>query len=383
MEARRAGPPRSLDGAPRAHRRHDARELLRELLRLPQPQERRPAAAAQRAVRPPARGLGPGALRRQRPGGAAPHAARDRHRDPCPLGRLPAAVRLHPGDAGGRARVLAEPPGRALLRQRAVAELAARRGELLPAAVARADLHRPGRVREPAGLRRLEAAGAAARPAHRFPARPGDRHRAEHRGVRVAARLDLLHGRARRAHPRAGPLGADRGVGAGRPDDHVYDLPRVALRGRRHRRRDAGGHGDRARPRADRVRRADPEDGCPPRNPRRREHRRARPRCRAVGGLARDRGRPGRRARHRRRRADHDGRRRRPAPRPRPRRRDVLRARRARRRAARGARRRGPRRARGGRGVPAVARGDGPRAPRALDRRPARSSPAARCSAST
>ena len=54
--------------------------------------------------------------------------------------------------------------------------------------------------------------------------------------VRVAARLDLLHGRARRAPPRAGPLGADHGVGPGRPDDHVDDLPRVALRGGRHRR---------------------------------------------------------------------------------------------------------------------------------------------------
>ena len=36
-----------------------------------------------------------------------------------------------------------------------------------------------------------------------------------------------------------------------------------------------------------------------------------------------------------------------------------------------------------GAGLPAVARGDGPRAPRALDRRRARSSRRARCSAST
>ena len=41
-------------------RRHGARQLLRELLRLSQPQERRPAAAPERAVRPPAGRTGTG-----------------------------------------------------------------------------------------------------------------------------------------------------------------------------------------------------------------------------------------------------------------------------------------------------------------------------------
>src|SRR6185436_12919999 len=163
---------------------------------------------------------------------------------------------LHPGDARRCARVLAEPPGRPVLRERAVAELAARGSELLPASVARADLHGPGRLRGPAGHRRVQAAGAAARPADRVPPRPVRRDGAEHRRVRLAARLDLLHRRARGAHPRSRPAVADRGVGAGRAHDHIYDLPGVALRGRRHRGRAAGGHGARAG--ADRVRRAHP-----------------------------------------------------------------------------------------------------------------------------
>ena len=40
-----------------------------------------------------------------------------------------------------------------------------------------------------------------------FLARPGGRDRAEHRRVRLAPRLDLLHGRARGAHPRPRPRG--------------------------------------------------------------------------------------------------------------------------------------------------------------------------------
>ena len=46
-----------------------------------------------------------------------------------------------------RARLLAGPPGRPLLRDRALDQLGARRGQLLPAAVARPDLLRAGRLR--------------------------------------------------------------------------------------------------------------------------------------------------------------------------------------------------------------------------------------------
>ena len=173
-----------------------------------------PLLRPERAVRPPAGRLGPGAVRRQRPGRAAPHAARDRRREPRALRRVPAAVRLHPGDARGGARVLAEPPGRPVLRERAVAELAARRRELLPAAVARADLHRPGRLREPAGHRRVASCrcccstSASTSCATRRSATAQSIAR-----VRLAARLDLLHRRARGApaRPRRGRCGSRRG----------------------------------------------------------------------------------------------------------------------------------------------------------------------------
>ena len=64
------------------------------------------------------------------------------------------------------------------------------RRELLPAAVARADLRRPGRVRRARGHRRRPAAGDPARAAGRVPARPGarDRRRASARSPPCTSR---------------------------------------------------------------------------------------------------------------------------------------------------------------------------------------------------
>ena len=111
------------------------------------------------------------------------------------------------------------------------------------------------------------AADGAARPADRLPARPGGRRRgAEHRRVRVAARLDLLHRRARDP-PARRPRGACRG-GLGRCSALTvlatlyfgwhYVLDDVA--GMAHR-----GHVARAGAGADRLRAARPPAGaCPP-----------------------------------------------------------------------------------------------------------------------
>ena len=68
----------------------------------------------------------PRALPRPRSGRAAARRGRHRARHARLLGHLHAVLPLHPGHARRRARVLAQPQHRPLLRHRAVAELAAR-----------------------------------------------------------------------------------------------------------------------------------------------------------------------------------------------------------------------------------------------------------------
>ena len=65
---------------------------------------------------------------------------------------------------------------------------------------------------------------------------PRERRGAEHRRLLLAARVLLLHRRAGGASARTRAAAADRGVGPARPDDRGDDLPRLALRARRHRR---------------------------------------------------------------------------------------------------------------------------------------------------
>ena len=230
--------------------------VLRDLLRVPQPQEHRPAAA-RRAVRPPPRGHRPQRVRRPRPGPGPPRPARDGRLRRVPVGHLRLVLRVRAGVGRAGARGPARPAPRAVLRDRALAQLGAGSRELLPAAVARAGVRAAGELRGSAVDRRQPPADGAAQPAHRLPARPGGRRRGpEHRRVRVAARLDLLHRRARDPPARRpaarvrGGLGAD---GAYRPG---HALLRLALRARRRRRHAHRGHLARAGAGADRLRAA-------------------------------------------------------------------------------------------------------------------------------
>ena len=84
----------------------------------------------------------------------------------------------------------------------------------------------------------------------RLPRRPGAGDAAEHRGLRLAAHLHELHGRARRPPARARAAAADRAVGLGGHHDGRDRLPRLALLRRRHRRRGDGSARTRARARA-------------------------------------------------------------------------------------------------------------------------------------
>ena len=103
-----------------------------------------------------------------------------------------------------------------------------------------------GELRGSAVDRRQPPADGAAQPAHRVPARPGGRRRgAEHRRVRVAARLDLLHRRARDPPARRPAARVRGGLGAAGADRPGHALLRLALRARRRRR-----HGSSRSPRS-------------------------------------------------------------------------------------------------------------------------------------
>jgi hypothetical protein len=123
-------------------------------------------------------------------------------------------------------------PG-AVLRDRALAELGAGGRELLPAAVARPRVRPAGELRGSAVDRRQPPAERAAQPARRVPARPGrGRRGAEHRRVRLAALLDLLHGRDRDPPARRPAERARGGLGAAGTDRPGHPLLRLALRAR-------------------------------------------------------------------------------------------------------------------------------------------------------
>ena len=131
--------------------------LLRDLLRVPQPQEHRPAAA-RRALRPPARGHRPQRVRRPRPGRGPARPARHRHLRRVPVGHLrlffvfvPISIALALVSRATRAPGCSSSP-----RSRSTG---CWRRELLPAAVARARLRAAGRLRRSADDRRQPAAG--------------------------------------------------------------------------------------------------------------------------------------------------------------------------------------------------------------------------------
>ena len=207
-------------------------QLLRHLPRLPQPQERRPAAAAGRAVRPPARRPRPQPVRRA----ATPPRCCTR----CSAAGVPptscrASTRLFflfiPVALAFALVFSPEPAGRPLLRHRAVASTGCsprratsccRRSGPIYAEPAKFAGCRPPASTPPAGLlleQRIE-----------FLRDPARGTRAEHRRLRLAARLDLLHRRAGDAPARARRGREDRGVGPVRPDRRRHDLLRLALR---------------------------------------------------------------------------------------------------------------------------------------------------------
>ena len=101
----------------------------------------------------------------------------------------------------------------------------------------------PGAFAQPPRLRGHAPAGHPARPAARFPPRPGDRDSAEHRGLCLAPHLDELHRRGRGPSPGGWKTAEDRLVDLVRRDDGQHDLPGLALRPRRPRRRDPRRHG--------------------------------------------------------------------------------------------------------------------------------------------
>ena len=120
--------------------------VLRDLLRVPQPQEHRPAAA-RRALRPPPRGHRPQRVRGPRPGPGPARPARDGHLRRGPVGRLRLLLRVRADLDRVRARGAARPAPRAVLRHRALAQLGAGGRELLPAAVARTRVRAAGELR--------------------------------------------------------------------------------------------------------------------------------------------------------------------------------------------------------------------------------------------
>ena len=294
---------RALDAAAGRRRRHRPGELLRELPGVPQPQEHGPAAPSRRPLRPPARRPRPRAVRGNDPAallhGMLGTGAAD-------AGHVDGATCCCSSSFPGRS------PRRSSSRRtsrRGCSTRARSRSTGCSAPRATSCCRRLGRCTW--SPRCSRSCRPPARPSSRrccstqriaVPAGPGGGHGAEHRGLRVAARVDLLHRRARRAHARPRAAAARRGVGARSAlTVAVDDLPRVALRARRHRRRAARRAGDRAGPRPDRVRPAPRAADRPPRSPHRRDDDRARPPGRRRGRLARRRRRPGGRRRHGRR----------------------------------------------------------------------------------
>ena len=185
---------------------------------LPEPQGDRAAAAPGRAVRPPARRPRPQPVLRPRPRGAAALAARHRHHGARPVDASTSPSSSSCRSRWARARVRARPRRRACSTRRRCRST----GCSAPRATSCCRRSGPS-TPYPADVR-----GASPTPrsrtcsrccstsASRFLARPGDRHAAGDRGVRLAARLDELHRGARRAPARPGAADEDRAVGLAR-----------------------------------------------------------------------------------------------------------------------------------------------------------------------
>ena len=207
-----------MDAPARGGGRDRARELLRHLPRLSQPQGDRALPAARRPVRPRAGGRRPRHVPRPRPRGPAARPARDRRRGAPAVDLLRRVHRLPAALAGPRARVLAPAAAQPVLRGGAVDQLGPRRGDLLPAPGARPDLRLPAVVRRAAAHRGDATAADAPRRPDRLPRGPDERDAAGDRRVRVAARRDELHRAARGVPARPGPVAEDRALGLARAD---------------------------------------------------------------------------------------------------------------------------------------------------------------------
>ena len=116
------------------------------------------------------------------------HAARHRHLRARPFGRLRPVLRVRAVRDRVRARLVPRPRAGLFYVTALSLNWVAGRGQLLPAAVARADLRRPGRLRRPARHRREPPAERcwSSGPSSCRPGRPG--RRAEHRRLRLPAR---------------------------------------------------------------------------------------------------------------------------------------------------------------------------------------------------
>ena len=212
----RGGPPR-------------ARVVLRHVPVVPEPQGL-PAVPDRPGLRPGPAVARPQLLLRPRPRPAAPRPARDGRRRAGAVVGLPLLPRVRADLARRGADRVRQPDPRALVRDRARHQLDAGHRLVPDHPVARADLRGARPLLDAAGDRHVRApAGADLR----APRGAGRRRRAEHRRVRVAARLRRVHGGADRPAAEGQPPPALRAVDVPRPDDGRHAVLRLALRRRR------------------------------------------------------------------------------------------------------------------------------------------------------
>ena len=225
----------ALDAPSRPDRRDHDRRLLHHLPGLPQPQERGAAAAARRAVRPPAPRHRPRVAARPRPRRAPAPATRDRHAPTVlspiymPFFAVHPVVLSHRSPAAPTSGPGCSPPPRC-------------RPPGCSARPATSSCRRSGRLPHDPSVR-----SAAGDPGDRPPGPPDRRasrvsrtSRATRGPPRASARspslhiADLLHRRARDPHARP-PRRGEEWAWVLTPDRHRDDLLRLALPPRRRR----------------------------------------------------------------------------------------------------------------------------------------------------
>ena len=241
-----------------AHRRRGGGRLLpRDLPRVPQHQERRPAPAPGRRVRPQLLDIDRWLFGGHDPYVAAARPARARaRRRTCLSSATCSSSSSSRLTLAAGARAAAGPAGGPVLRDRAVAQLVAGRGQLPPAAVDRALPLRPGGVRAPAPHGGDAPAGCAARASAR-PSSPTRRRRARRRASAPSPPCTRRSGAPSCSPPTCSgcaALGQGDRLGPGHPHRRRDRLLRLALHPRR--RRGRGHRGAAARHRGRPHRRA-------------------------------------------------------------------------------------------------------------------------------